>query len=76
MPSDAYSPANELAVRRSFKRAARKAGERHDNLHPVHEHGHWWMQCLACGKLWDAALSQDGFVFEEVSQGDESCRTS
>lgn len=42
------------------------------------EHGQWWLTCLNCGAQWsvvDASggSSLDGFDFELVSEGDESC---
>ncbi len=42
------------------------------------EHGQWWVSCLLCGAQWSACDAEggpavDGFDFECVTQGDDSC---
>jgi hypothetical protein len=52
----------------------------HPEAEAVFEHGQWWVQCPGCGAQWAAQDAEgppstvaDGFTFEEVSHGDESC---
>lgn len=52
----------------------------HAEAEAVYEHGQWWVHCPGCGAQWGAhdasgppSTVADGFTFEEVSQGDESC---
>jgi hypothetical protein len=48
----------------------------HDNAEVCYEHGQHYVNCSACGAMWsvvDAEPGIDGFDFEEMEGGDESC---
>ena len=50
--------------------------EYHDNIQAAFEHGQHFINCLACGAQWSVNDSEpgiDGFGFEELSEGDDSC---
>lgn len=51
----------------------------HEKPEPVFEHGQWWITCGPCGAQFSACDASggpatDGFDFEQVSNGDDSCR--
>lgn len=53
----------------------------HENATTYFDHGHWWVTCSACGVQYDAVDAEggdsvDGFSFEEVTHGDDSCAES
>ncbi len=48
----------------------------HNRLSCDFEHGQWFVTCLHCGSQWsvnDCDPGIDGFDFEQISDGDESC---
>jgi len=52
--------------------------DEHRAVAAVFEHGQWWITCNDCGGQWSVVdatggRSIDGFDFEEVGEGDESC---
>lgn len=51
----------------------------HHHIQVDFEHGHWWATCTDCGAQWSVVDAEgpgsfDGFSFERVSEGDESCQ--
>ncbi len=53
----------------------------HKRLSVDFEHGQHWVTCLDCGAQWGAHDSEtysgtQGFDFEQVSNGDQSCDES
>jgi len=48
-------------------------GPVHLTAEVVHEHGQCFMNCKGCGAQWAVAESNGGYVFEQISDGDESC---
>lgn len=71
---------NTLAMERRVMKAAtlsyQLSSAGHRKLSVDFEHGQWWVTCVECGAQWsvvDASgpLSDDGFDFERVSEGDE-----
>lgn len=50
--------------------------DHHENPETVFEHGQHYINCTACGAQWsvvDAVPGIDGFDFEIITVGDESC---
>ncbi len=50
----------------------------HENNEVFFEHGQHWACCKDCGAQWSVCDSEgydaiDGFTFEQVSHGDETC---
>lgn len=50
----------------------------HETLTADYEHGQHWINCTGCGASWSVVDSEggptiDGFDFEEIAEGDESC---
>ena len=50
----------------------------HRGLEVHFEHGQWWLSCKPCGAVWSPVeweneKGEEGWDFEEVSRGDESC---
>lgn len=74
------SGVNTLAMAERV-RAAFDAWDDVDGAHDpdvFFEHEQWWVQCWGCGATWsvvDAAGpgSVDGFGFEQIDEGDETC---
>lgn len=67
----------ELRVREAAREHPGLGG--HDDLDPHFEHGQWWVCCPGCGTQWSVVdatggASVDGFDFDQVTEGDESCR--
>ncbi len=50
----------------------------HETLTADYEHGQHWINCTGCGASWSVVDSEggptiDGFDFEEIAEGDETC---
>jgi len=41
----------------------------------VFEHGRYWAVCRACGAQWSIHASNNGAVYEQVSDGDGYCES-
>lgn len=75
------SEKNTSAMRQRVSVAAHRAlevGQFHKHLHGVFEHGQWWVECRDCGRQWSVVDAEgpgtcDGFDFEVVAEGNESC---
>jgi len=47
--------------------------DKHENVQTFFEHDQWHVQCLPCGAQWSVSDGLDGFDFELISDGDDSC---
>lgn len=65
LPSQRNTLRMEKAVRGAYQRKFHRRAEAH------FEHGHWWAIDRRSGAMYDAVDTNDGFDFEQVSEGDE-----
>lgn len=68
LPSETNNPEIDDAVKDAF--AASDLSDFHPDYSTAFEHGQWWVICK-CGASWSVVDTQDGFDFEQVSDGDE-----
>lgn len=75
LPSTINTPAMH---RRIVAAAAKILNRPKSNIATHFEHGQWWVEDLTTGAQWSVVdatggASVDGFDFEQVTEGDESC---
>lgn len=78
------SETNTLVIEQRIMMAAIRGVQWVGNHHHIDVsfgHGQWWVSCRDCGAQWSVVDQEgggdiDGFGFEQVSEGDESCAGS
>ena len=66
------STVNTVQMERRVRSAARHAGiVTSRNASVFFEHGHWWVENAHTGAQWDAVDTNDGFDFEQVTDGED-----